>query len=486
MERNLKDLIPLFGVEHDCILSKQGDITVGFEATLPEIFTMSTEEYEAFHQTWIKAIKLLPKNTVFHKQDWFHEAKYRADFGKENAGFLKRKSEQHFNGRPYLNHTCYIFLTKKPANRKEVTSLYSNLLKKTIVPEETIKPVLLKEFLDVAGQFERILKDSGFIQLKRLKDDDLAGTENKSGIIERYCNLTSPGEPFILRDLSFKDGMRVGDLSCQLYSLADVQNLPPLCGSRINYEKYSTDKTKFPIGFASSLGQLLSCNHIYNQLIFVGDAQRTIQTLESKRLRLQSLSNYSRENAIGRDATNDFLNEAIGTQRLPEKAHFNVFAWSSDPLEIKDLKNKVSSAMAQMDAVAKQEITGAPQQFWACMPGNAGDFPVNDTFDTFAEQACCFLNLETGYRSDSPKEGIRFCDRLSGKPVFVDLFDRPRRDGVTSNMGMLVCGTSGGGKSITVNHILHSLYEKGAHWVVVDIGGSYKNHCALAGGYYLT
>jgi len=48
---------------------------------------------------------------------------------------------------------------------------------------------------------------------------------------------------------------------------------------------------------------------------------------------------------------------------------------------------------------AKQETDGAPQVFWAGLPGNEADFPMNDTFDTFAEQATCFLNLETNYQS---------------------------------------------------------------------------------------
>ncbi len=106
--------------------------------------------------------------------------------------------------------------------------------------------------------------------------------------------------------------------------MSDVEDLPGMCGSRINYDRYSTDKTKFSIGFASPLGQLLSCNHVYNQYIFIEDVHKTIKNLESKRLRLQSLAAYSRENAVSRDATNDFLNEIVGQQRLPVKAHFNV------------------------------------------------------------------------------------------------------------------------------------------------------------------
>ncbi len=75
--------------------------------------------------------------------------------------------------------------------------------------------------------------------------------------------------------------------------------------------------------------------------------------------------------------------------------------------EIKDLKNKVSSALAQMNASVKHETIGAPQIFWAGIPGNEADFPMNDTFDTFAEQATCFLNMETNYRSSISPMGIR-------------------------------------------------------------------------------
>ncbi|HEY4874684.1 MAG TPA: DUF3875 domain-containing protein, partial [Puia sp.] len=94
MERNLSDILPILGVEHDCILSKMGDVTIGFAVTLPEIFTLSNEEYESFHQIWIKAIKILSKQSVFHKQDWFTENKYAADFSKDDKSFLTRSSER--------------------------------------------------------------------------------------------------------------------------------------------------------------------------------------------------------------------------------------------------------------------------------------------------------------------------------------------------------------------------------------------------------
>jgi len=481
-----KGILPIYKVEHNCILSMQGDITIAYKATLPEIFTLSDRDYEAYHQAWVKAIKVLPTFSILHKQDWFLESGYRADYEKAGNAFLSRASEKFFNERECLDHSCYIFLTKKPSGRKLSSSAYSNILRKSIVPAQTVNSVLYSDFLDSAGQFERILIDSGFVSLSRLSDDELTGKANIAGIIERYLFLLGEAQMPMLSDIKIKDGIEVGAKKVEVYTLSDVEDLPSMCGSRINYDKYSTDRTKFSIGFASPLGILLNCSHILNQFVFIEDAQKTIKRLEAKKLRLQSLSGYSRENAISRDAVNDFLNEAIATQKLPIKAHFNVVAWSEDGTKTKDLKNLVGSAMAALDAVAKRETDGQAQIWFAGLPGNEADFPMNDTFDTFVEQATCFFNLESNYRSSLSAFGMRMGDRLSGRPVHVDMSDEPMKLGLTTNRNKFILGPSGSGKSFFTNHMVRSYYEQGAHVVLVDVGHSYKGLCDLVGGYYFT
>ena len=92
----------------------------------------------------------------------------------------------------------------------------------------------------------------------------------KAGVIEKYLRLSDSNQLF---DIEFKEGIQVGGKHLQLFALSNAEDLPALCGSRINYDKYSTDKTKFSVGFASTIGQLLSCNHIYNQFVFVEVSQ---------------------------------------------------------------------------------------------------------------------------------------------------------------------------------------------------------------------
>jgi len=484
--KQLEKLLPVYKVENGCVLSKNGDVTVVFRLELPEIFTLSNDEYETLHHNWVRAVKVLPPHTVVHKQDWFTKVNYQADFNNPDQSFLAGCSERFFHERPFLDHQCYLMITRRAVNRKPASSVFSNLLRTSFVPPDSISPVFLEEFLNKVGQFEKLLGDSGFIKVRRLREDEITGTAQSTGLLERYCFLLHEQQKPIIKDIVFKPEWKIGEQYCQLYAMSDVEDLPALCGPRITYDKYSTDKTKFSVGFAAPVGQLLSCNHIYNQYLFVDDAQKTLKRMESKRRRLQSLAAYSRENAISRDATNAFLNEAIGQQRLPVKAHFNLLVWTDKREELNELRNKASAALAQMDAVPRQEVKGAPQIYWAGLPGNSADFPGNDTFDTFAEQAVCFFNQETNYRSSVSPIGIRLGERITGKPVLVDISDEPMQKGIITNRNKMILGPSGSGKSFFTNLMVRSYYEQGTHIVLIDVGHSYKGLCTLVNGYYFT
>lgn len=476
MQKELSDILPLFGVEHDMILSKMGDITIGFVLELPEIFTLSDADYESLHQAWVKAVKLLPVGSVLHKQDWYVQTGYVGDFEKDHS-FLSRASERFFNERPYLKHSCYLFLTLRPSDRKPVTSLFSSLLRRHIVPKETLDPAFAKSFEASCSQFVKLLGDSGFIRVRRLEENELVD------LVNRYLVLSEDG---VVRDLSFDNGIRIGEKFCELFTLAGADNLPAFCGPRINYDKYESDATKFSVGFVSPLCQLLPINHIFNQYLFIEDGGATLKKLEAKKRRLQSLSAYSRENSFARDAVDSFLSEAVAENRIPVKAHFNVLAWTPDAAQIQALRNKCISAFSQIDAVPKIETVGAPQIYWAGIPGNAADMPVNETIDIFSAQACCFINMETSYRSSASPTGLRLGDRISGQPLQVDLSDEPMKHGIISNRNKFIIGPSGSGKSFFTNHLLRSYYEQGTHVVLVDVGHSYKGLCDLVGGYYFT
>ncbi len=192
----LESKFPLLAVEQGCIISKDGDITVAYEVTLPEIFTVTSQEYESVHAAWCKAIKVLPDYSIVHKQDWFVKENYSPDLQNSDMSFLSRSYERHFNERPYLHHQCYLFLTKTTKERMAHQSNFSTLCRGHIIPKEIKDKETVARFLDAVEQFARIINDSGYISLRRLTDDEITGTERTTGLEastsrspRRTCNV---------------------------------------------------------------------------------------------------------------------------------------------------------------------------------------------------------------------------------------------------------------------------------------------------------
>jgi conjugation system TraG family ATPase len=486
VQKTINNILPILAVEHNCIISKAMDITIVYKVQLPEMGTLSGEQHEGLHQAWIKAINALPAGMILHKQDWFFNAYYSANFYDKENSFLSHASEKHFNERGYMEHDSYLMLTKRSPAKKISTSAINTLVRPSPVPKEILQPSWLESLEEIARQFQTILSESGLIRLDRLKNDGLASNENSIGFIEKYCTLNYQANANKLADISFGDPIMIADQHCIIFSLSDAADLPAYVGCRIDNDNYSTDSTKFPMSFAASLGHALDVDHIYNLCIFIDDTQAEMKKLESKKLRLQSLSAYSRENAIARESVNEYLNESISLGRRPVKMHAGLLVSATSPGDLKIAKTKAAAALAKLGATAKIESIGAPQIWWAGMPGNEADFPMNETFHCFAQQATCWCYNETAYRSSNSPFGIRLGERLSGRPVHVDLSDEPMLRGICTNRNKFILGPSGSGKSFFTNHMLRAYYEQGTHIVLVDVGHSYKGLCDLVGGYYFT
>ena len=381
----LENKFPLLAVEHGCIISKDADITVAFEVELPELYTVTSAEYEAVHGCWCKAIKVLPDFSVVHKQDWFIKERYQPELQKDDMSFLSRSFERHFNERPYLKHTCYLYLTKTTKERNRMQSNFSTLCRGHIIPKELDKETAGK-FMEAAEQFERIMNDSGLVRLRRLSTDEIVGTEKTAGLIERYFSLMPEGDT-TLQDINLSAReMRIGDNRLCLHTLSDAEDLPGKVATDTRYERLSTDRSDCRLSFASPVGLLLSCNHIYNQYVIIDNSEENLQKFEKSARNMQSLSRYSRSNSINREWIDQYLNSPFG---------------------------------------------------------------------------------------------IKMVDRLTGKPLHLDISDLPMKRGITTNRNKFVLGPSGSGKSFFMNHLVRQYYEQGTHVVLVDTGNSYQGLCEM-------
>ena len=443
----LEHYFPLLAVEHDCILSKNAEVTVAYRVVLPELFTLTGAEYEALHGAWLKALRVLPDYTIVHKQDYFTEEHYRPDLASDES-FLGRAFERHFNERPFLRHSCYLFITKTSKEQMRRRSDFSSLCRGFIVPQEIRDTESVTLFLDAAEQMRRILCDAGFIRLEPLTADEIVGTADDSGLIARYFALGTEGI-VTNEDLRLDDGqIRIGNRSLAMYTLSDLDYVPQAVGTDSRYERFSTDRSDCRLSFAAPAGLLLGHPHIYNQYVFLDNHAETLKSLEARARNMNSLARYSRANSVNKEWIDLYLNEAHTEGYRSVRCHCNVLIWADSETALKGICNDVGSQLALMGCTPHRNTVDVPALFWAGIPGAEGEFPAEESFPTFLEQALCFFAEETAYRSSPSPFGIKLVDRLSGIPLHLDISDEPIKRGITTNRNKFVLGPSGSGKSI--------------------------------------
>ena len=318
------------------------------------------------------------------------------------------------------------------------------------------------------------------MRVERLTEAEIVGTADDAGLLARYFALSDERLPVVNEDIRLDPGvMRIGDKYLSMHTLSDLDMLPQSVATDFRYERLSTDRSDCRLSFAAPVGLLLSCNHVYNQVIFLDDHDETLKRLEASARNMNSLAAYSRSNAINREWIEMYLNEAHSQGVRSVRCHCNVMAWAESEAELKRIRNDVGSQLALMGCTPHHDTVDMPVLFWAAIPGNEADFPAEESFYTFLDQALCLFNEETNYRSALSPFGIKMSDRLSGIPIHLDISDLPMKRGVITNRNKFILGPSGSGKSYLTNHLVRQYWEQGSHILLVDTGNSYQGLCSL-------
>ena len=213
--------------------------------------------------------------------------------------------------------------------------------------------------------------------------------------------------------------------------------------------------------------------------IFLDNHEQTLRSFERLARNMNSLSRYSRSNAVNKEWIDLYLSQAHVDNLRSVRCHCNVISWAENEEELARIRNDVGAQLALMGCTPHHNTVDVPALFWGGIPGNEGDFPAEESFFTFLEPALCFFTAETAYRSSPSPFGIKMVDRLTGVPVHLDISDEPMKRGVITNRNKFIIGPSGSGKSFITNHMVRQYYEQGAHIVLGDTGNSYKGLCEL-------
>jgi conjugation system TraG family ATPase len=464
---NLSDFTPIIDIQDNIIFTNNGNVVLCYEGILPEIYSLSEKDFEDIHGVWFQALKSLPTGSVVHKQDIYLKKSYAADL-LPNTTFLEKATHDHFKGREFMEHRCYLFFTLTK-NKTLNNPKYVN-------PFRKVSKGIYQELDDNLKSFFSSVSDSvSFINNSRKMSLLPLGAVEIQALTNSFFNGFHEG--FDTDILLNKSNVQVGDnyfdalaINSELCFGDTVQS------SKIN-ERFTSDDFTFHQGFIDGLGLTLNENHMVNQIVYLDDRQKWRKLLDNKIEELQKSSNFGSQNKVVLGKIQHILDQinADDTSRII-RGHLNVIYWAKEAGELAQIASKVKTEFKELDITPYyprgEERKNYVLNSYCCFSSN---FSNSDVYVTDLKHALCLLINNTNYKSDPT--GIIFNDREHNIPVLKDVWDEGKKRIKARNFAIFA--PTGEGKSFLANNILRQYFESGVRLVIIDLGGSYTKFAKL-------
>jgi conjugation system TraG family ATPase len=466
--KSIEKSLPILGFNGDILVSNNLDMSFGLKLHLPELLSCSTEQFYMLHDTFQRAVNLLPENCLLHKQDFFfveHFDYKQNKTDKSQSRSLNQNYLRHFEGRPYLKHECYLYISMLNVG------LLKNYLSSSLIfshKQKMQENWMNGKIGELQSNLISVFSQSG-IGCTPISQQEAIGDEKTLGLIERYLTLNfKKGQP-ILGGIDFRDRLRVMDRFVEILSLSDYTHLPSELKPTSGHPQ-----TGLPVSLVYPVTYNLPFSHITNQFIYVPGQQEVKASLESSYKKIYSLSRFSTENKVNSGLIENFLDTVQTSGEKIVKTHFNINLFDESIQELKKHKSETASAFSMMNCFPYQHTFDLPLLFFACVPFST-QLPETEMFLTQVPQACCLTNFEGETRNSKSSFIINLSNRQEGSPVKIDLSDEPMERHLIHNRNKIIIGGSGSGKSFFTNHLLRQYVENGnCHVVLLDVGRSYE------------
>lgn len=466
--KSIERSLPILGFNGDIMVSNNLDMSFGLKLHLPELLSCSTEQLYMLHDTFQRAVNLLPENCLLHKQDFFFVEHFdygKSHNGKSNPKSLNQNYLKHFEGRPYLKHVCYLYVSLLNVG------LLKNYLSSSLIfshKQKMQESWMNGKIGELQSNLISVFSQSG-IGCTPVSRQEAIGDKKTLGLIERYLTLNfKKGEP-MLGGIDFRDRLRVMDRFVEILSLSDYTHLP----SELKPTS-SHPQAGLPVSLVYPVTYNLPFSHITNQFIYLPGQQEVKATLESSYKKIYSLSRFSTENKVNSGLIENFLDTVQTSGEKIVKTHFNVILFDESIQELKKHKSNTASAFSMMNCFPYQHTFDLPLLFFACVPFST-QLPETELFLIQVPQACCLCNFEGETQNSTSEFIIHLSNRLEGSPIKIDLSDEPMDKHLIHNRNKIIIGGSGSGKSFFTNHLLRQYVENGnCHVVLLDVGRSYE------------
>jgi len=464
---NIATYNPITSIEENLIFANNGNVIACYRGELPEIYSLSEKDFEDLHSTWFQALKSLPVSCVIHKQDIYTKKSFTSE-NLPNNTFLAKATHNHFKGREYIDHQCYLFFTlvkNKTLNNSKYVNPFRKVSKS--IYQELNQHV--HSFLGSVNDSITYINNSRKVNFLPLQESEILC------LSKDFFNGFNRGfdTDILLEKSKVTIGTNHFDVLAVNSEACFGENVQT---SKIN-ERFTSDDFVFHQGYIDGLGLSLNENHIINQIIYLDDKQKWRKLLDKKIEELKKSSNFGTQNKvilkkiehIQHQINNDDSSRII-------RGHLNIMYWTKEVHDLENIGSRIKSEFKELD-IMPYYPRGEERKNYILNshPCFASNFSNEDVYVTDLKHALCLFINNTNYRTDS--QGIIFNDREHNIPILKDVWDEQKKRIKARNFAIFA--PTGEGKSFLANNILRQYFEMGVRLVIIDLGGSYTKFASL-------
>lgn len=457
--------IPILTIQDGVVVSKRGELTVGWEVSLPPLCALTEDGYEDLLEALSSAVRALGPGYIIHRQDIYLKDSYKA---QKQEGFLSGSYERHFSDREHLVHRQYLYLTlalKDAPNR----SISSSGAFGISMPKGEFLAKDLSTLLSKASEFASVMSSRGGYTLSRLDDTQLAA------IVFDHSRLYSRDS--IFSDIERgTDRVKCGPRTLWAYSISESRTLPTILSPSQRADFLSGSSSEIHLSTSSAIGPLLECEHMVNTYIFTLNQGDTMREMGGRKRRMTSMG-QNPENRIAAEELEEFADQAHKESLTCVKAHTNILVWGEEHQE-QELRSRISSALSGMNILCVQNTSDTHVLWYSAYPGAAGEISGDNLMTRELKNFLC-LGINETYDEGIPSGAMKICDRFRNIPIKIDIQEAAYKAGLIDNYNAFILGGSGTGKSFFTNYFVRSCYDAGETVFIIDVGDSYEGLCSV-------
>ena len=457
--------IPILTIQDGVVVSKRGELTVGWEVSLPPLCALTEDGYEDLLEALSSAVRALGSGYIVHRQDIYLKDSYKA---QRQEGFLSGSYERHYDGREHLVHKQYLYLTfalKDAPNR----SISSSGAFGISMPKGELLAKDLATLLSKASEFASVMTSRGGYTLSRLDDTQLAA------IVFDHSRLYSRDN--IFSDIERgTDRIKCGPRTLWAYSISESRTLPTILSPSQRADFLSGSSSEIHLSTSSAIGPLLECEHMVNTYIFTLNQGDTMREMGGRKRRMTSMG-QNPENRIAAEELEEFADQAHKESLTCVKAHTNILVWGDEHQE-QELRSSISSALSGMNILCVQNTSDTHVLWYSAYPGAAGEISGDNLMTRELKNFLC-LGINETFDEGIPSGAMKMCDRFRNIPIRIDMQEAAYKAGLIDNYNAFILGGSGTGKSFFTNYFVRSCYDAGETVFIIDVGDSYEGLCSV-------